>query len=99
MHFNAYREGLKDFLAMTASNPPHTNKQIFETFLYGHYAHRDQKWEAIYQEWEKNRAEFVPLQAIFLLVVSTMFGHARELRQVVQQLLAVDDERLEHMQE
>jgi hypothetical protein len=90
MYFNANRMGLNHFLRMTVSKPPHTNREIFETFLYGHYAHRDEKWAAAYKRWKENPADFVRLQAIFVLIISGMFGHARELHKLVKQLLTLD---------
>ncbi|MEY2480913.1 MAG: hypothetical protein QOI04_1840 [Verrucomicrobiota bacterium] len=93
--FNAYRLGLNSFFDQTSlPNSGETNREIFETFLWGKYAHRDNP-EAVarYKDWEGNRTKFVEFKGTFLLITATFFSHLQSLLPFVNELLAVKEPR------
>ncbi len=94
--FNAHRLGLNSFLdEMKLPRSGETNREIFETFLWGRYAHRDNaEATALYQEWERDQVRFVELKGYFLLITATFFSHLRSLLPGVKQLLGCRDLQL-----
>lgn len=88
--FNAYYLGLNSFLdEIKLPTSGETNREIFETFLWGRYAHRDNaNATARYREWERDKIRFVEFKGYFLLITATFFSHLRSLLPCVRQLLA-----------
>lgn len=87
--FNAHHLGLNSCLdEMKLPDSGESNREIFETFLWGRYAHRDNpKATARYREWERNKVRFVEFKGYFLLITATFFSHLRSLVPSVRQLL------------
>lgn len=89
MNFNAYRIGLQQFLALSAPNLPETFGELFDVFMNGHYAHREDAKEARYESWKRDSGRFTNRKVGFLLVLSSIFSHVRSMRDHVKQLLKV----------
>lgn len=85
--FNAYREGLDQFLALTAPNLPETFGELFDIFINGHYVHRDDAKEAKYEFWKRDAGEFTTRKVAFLLALGSVFSHVRSMRDFARQLL------------
>ncbi len=92
MNFNGYRSGWNTLRDVQAPELPHTMGEIFDTFLYGHYAHRNEAKERVYQEWKQDRDGFVVRQTIFVIALGNFFWTVRGMRDCVRELLLVDND-------
>src|SRR5213594_463038 len=88
-NFNAYRVGLRQFLALTAPNLSETFGKIFDIFINGHYVHREDEKEARYESWKKEVGGFTSRKVAFLLAVGSIISHVRSMRDYAKQLLDV----------
>ena len=89
MNFNAYHMGLNEYLDRRDHGLSHTNREIFEIFLYGHYAHRNKNKEDTYRKWKADRILFLEMKVNFLSSVGNLFSSAQRLRSSVKQLLTL----------
>jgi hypothetical protein len=87
--FNPCHVGLNNFLDMRLEKSEQTNRELFEIFLYGQYAHRG---HLLYKEWKKDTEVFIGRKGNFLLILATFFAHVRILHPFVKQLLAVKND-------
>jgi len=85
--FNAYRSGLNQFLDKRHDELPETYRELFETFLYGHYAHLNDQKEVVYQEWLKDELSFLKRKQLFVLILSVLFSHVRDIHVTVRKFL------------
>jgi hypothetical protein len=89
--FNAYRLGLNHFMdGYYLQSEPISNREVFETFIYGHYSHRSQPR---YEQWKKDEEKFLELKLHFVVILSSFFYHARQIRTYVLELLQVNETR------
>lgn len=88
MNFNAHRLGWNEFRSRELPHLKDTMGNIFDVFLYGHYAHREEAKETIYKQWKRTPDGFVARQSLFLIALGTFFWMVRGMRDYVQQLLS-----------
>ncbi len=88
MTFNGYRQGWNQFRAQKIPELNDTMGNIFDVFLYGHYAHREKTKAATIKEWKKTRDGFVARQSMFLIALGTFFWALRGIREYVARLLS-----------
>ncbi len=60
---------------------------MFEIFLYGHYAHLNEQKEAVYEEWLKDEVWFLKRKQLFVLTLSILFSHVRDMHVTVRKFL------------
>src|SRR5947207_13615713 len=88
MQFNGYRSGLNEFLERQDLGFSETNNEIFETFLYGAYAHYNERKEEKLKEWEKKGREFfLRRKMMFLTIAGTFWWTIDSIYPLVKSLL------------
>lgn len=89
--FNAGRLGLNSFLeGEYIRGDSVSNRDIFEAFIYGHYSHRSQPF---YEKWKKDASKLLEMKLHFVVILSSFFHHARDLRTHVRELLQIRKSR------
>lgn len=63
-----------------------TNQEVFDTFMYGGYAHRDKAHSKKFKEWEASE-QFMSLKLIFLMSVRGLYEGCMDMAQVARDIL------------
>ena len=89
MNFNGYRLGWNEFRERRiADSQGETMGEIFDVFLYGHYAHKNRSKQAKYRDWTKHPLGLIAYRSAFLTALGTFFWAVQGMREYAQQLLA-----------
>jgi hypothetical protein len=65
MNFNGYREGWNQFRTHKIPELNDTMGNLFDVFLYGHYAHREKTKATTIKEWKKRRMALLLAKVCF----------------------------------
>jgi len=63
-----------------------TNRVIFETFLYGLYAHSDREKRELLKVWRQTN-QFIFLKQSFLMILKCVYGCAKSMKSVAMDYL------------
>lgn len=87
---------LNDFLKQNAmvtapGRQTVTNQIIFDTFLWGHYAHLNRSHQTRLRSWELDPRQFPALKLTFLLILQALMKTTAAMSIVISEWLATDN--------
>lgn len=91
LKFNSARWKLNDYLdgeyPALVQGESITSRELFDVFLYGHYAHRNPQKEQRFIQWQSNWVTFPHYKLGFLMSLSVLFSCAHEMRTAIEEML------------
>ncbi len=96
VRINPQRWMLNNFLNQTAmvtapNRKTVTNQIVFDTFLWGHYAHLNRDHQARLRSWELDSRQFPALKVTFLLILQVLMKTSGAMAIVISEWLAQEN--------